>query len=57
MLDVVAAPNNYAVPFTEAEISHILRFRRICKQYNIQFTTATQAEKDFVIALADADNR
>lgn len=55
MLDDIAAPNQYVTPFTEADISHILRFRRICRQYDIEFSNASPEEKDFVMTLADAD--
>ena len=55
MLDDIAVPNQYVTPFSEADISHILRFRRICRQYHIKFSTASPEAKDFVMTLADAD--
>lgn len=52
-LDDLAAPDGYVVPFTNEELAYIAFFRQTCKRYNINFASADQDEKDFVVRMAE----
>ena len=52
-LDDLAAPDGYTVPFSSDDLTYIARFRQTCKRYNIDFTSADQDERDFVMRMAE----
>ena len=52
-LDDLAAPDGYVVPSTSEDLAYIAHFRQVCKRYNIDFASADQDERDFVIRMAE----
>ena len=53
-LDDLAAPDGYvAAPSTSEDLAYIAHFRQACKRYNINFASADQDERDFVIRMAE----
>ena len=54
-LDNLAAPDGYVAPFTGEDLAYIACFRQACKRYNIDFASADQDERDFVIHMAEKD--
>ena len=54
-LDDWAAPDGYVVPSTNEDLVFIASFRQTCKRYNIDFASADQDERDFVIRMAEKD--
>ena len=52
-LDDLASPDRYAAPSTSEELAYIAYFRQTCKRYNIDFASADQDERDFVIRMAE----
>lgn len=52
-LDVLAAPDGYAVPSTSEDLAYVTYFRQACKRYNIDFAIADQDERDFVMLIAE----
>ena len=52
-LDDLAAPDGYVAPSTSEDFAYIAYFRQTCKRYNIDFTSADQDERDFVIRMAE----
>lgn len=53
ILDDLAAPNGYVAPSTSEDFAYITHFRQTCKRYNIDFASADQDERDFVIRMAE----
>lgn len=53
ILDDLAAPNGYVAPSTSKDLTYIAYFRQTCKRYNIDFASADQDERDFVICMAE----
>ena len=53
-LDDLAAPDGYVAPSTSEDFAYIAYFRQTCKRYNIDFDSADQDERDFVIRMAEA---
>lgn len=52
-LDDLAAPNGYTAPSTSEDLAYIAYFRQTCKRYNIDFASADQDERDFVVRMAE----
>ena len=52
-LDEVAAPNSYVVPPSEEDLNYLVRFRRVCKRYQINFAKVDEDERNFVIRIAE----
>ena len=52
ILDDLAAPNGYVAPSTSKDLTYIAYFRQTCKRYNIDFASADQDGRDFVIRMA-----
>ena len=52
-LDDLAEPDGYAAPSTNEDLAYIAYFRQACKRYNIDFVSANQDERDFVIRMAE----
>lgn len=52
-LDTIAAPNGYVAPPTEDNLAYLIHFRKVCNRYQIDFATADQDERDFVIHMAE----
>ena len=52
-LDDLAAPDGYVAPSTSEDFAYIAYFRQTCKRYNIDFDSADQDERDFVIRMAE----
>lgn len=52
-LDDLAAPDGYVAPSTNEDLAYIAYFRQACKRYNIDFASADQDERDFVIRMAE----
>ena len=52
-LDDLAAPDGYVAPSTSVDLAYIAHFRQTCKRYNIDFASADQDERDFVIRMAE----
>lgn len=52
-LDDLAAPDGYVAPSTSEDLAYIAHFRQACKRYNIDFASAHQDERDFVIRMAE----
>ena len=52
-LDDLAAPDGYTVPSTSDDLAYIAYFRQTCKRYNIDFASADQDERDFVVHMAE----
>lgn len=52
-LDDLAAPDGYVAPSTGEDLAYIAYFRQTCKRYNIDFASADQNERDFVIRMAE----
>ena len=44
-----------AVSFTIDDLAYIAYFRQTCKRYNIDFASADQDERDFVVCMAEKD--
>lgn len=52
-LDDIAAPNSYVVAPTESDLSYVRCFSEMCKRYCIDFATADEDERDFVMRMAE----
>ena len=52
-LDDLAAPDGYVAPSTSEDLDYIAHFRQACKRYNIDFVSADQDERDFIIRMAE----
>ena len=52
-LDKAAAPNNYVAIPSEEDLAYVVHFRQICKRYQIDFATADDDERSFVIHMAE----
>lgn len=52
-LDKVAAPNNYVAIPSDEDLAYVVHFHQICKRYHIDFSTADDDERDFVIRMAE----
>lgn len=52
-LDDMAAPDHYAVPPTAEDLDYVVRFRNVCKRYNIDFSSADADERDFVMRMTE----
>lgn len=52
-LDDLGAPDQYVAPSSRADRDYIVRFRQVCKRYNIDFSTADPDEKEFVMRMAE----
>lgn len=52
-LDDLAAPDHYVVPPTNEDLAYVLHFRQVCKRYQIDFASADQDERDFVMKMAE----
>lgn len=52
-LDALAAPNGYVAPPTKEDLAYVVRFRKTCQQYQIDFAKADSDERDFVIYMAE----
>ena len=52
-LDDLAAPDGYVAPSTIEDLAYIASFCQACKRYNIDFASADQDERDFVIHMAE----
>ena len=51
-LDDLAGPDSFVTPPSQTDLAYILHFQKICKRYNIDFATADEDERDFVIRMA-----
>ena len=54
-LDELAAPDGYVAPSTSEDLAYIAYFRQTCNRYNIDFASADQDERDFVIRMAQVN--
>ena len=45
--------DGYVAPSTREDLAYIAYFRQACKWYNIDFASADQDERDFVIRRAE----
>lgn len=52
-LDELAAPDGYVAPSASGDLAYITYFRQTCNRYNIDFASADQDERDFVIRMAE----
>lgn len=52
-LDKIAAPNNYVAIPSSDDLAYVVHFRQICRRYHIDFSTADDDERDFVIRMAE----
>lgn len=52
-LDALGAADGYVTPPTESDIAYAAYFRSVCKRYNIDFASADQDERDFVIRMTE----
>ena len=52
-LDDLAGPDSFVTPPSQTDLAYILHFQKICKRYNIDFATADEDERDFVIRMAE----
>ena len=52
-LDDLAEPDGYVAPSTDEDLAYITCFHQICKRHNIDFASADQEERDFVILMAE----
>lgn len=52
-LDDMAAPNGYTAPSTSEDLAYIVHFRRMCKRYHIDFSSADQDERDFILRMTE----
>ena len=52
-LDDLAAPDGYAAPSSDEVLAFSASFRQTCKRYNIDFASADQDERDFVMLMAE----
>lgn len=55
LLDDLALPNKYVTPSTDKDLAYVASFRQVCKRYSIDFISANQDKRDFVIRLAEKD--
>lgn len=52
-LDDLAAPNEYVVLPSEDDLDYVIRFRQVCKRYNIDFAKADQDEREFILRMVE----
>ena len=52
-LDDLAAPNQYVAAPTAEDLDYIMVFQQVCRRYNIDFSTANQDERAFVMLMAE----
>ena len=52
-LDDLAGPDSFVTPPSQTDLAYVLHFQKICKRYNIDFATADEDERDFVIRMAE----
>ena len=52
-LDDLAGTDSFVTPPSQTDLAYILHFQKICKRYNIDFATADEDERDFVIRMAE----
>ena len=52
-LDDLAAPDGSVAPSSDEDLTFVASFRQTCKRYNIDFASADQDERDFVILMAE----
>ena len=52
-LDDLAAPDEYVAPSSDEDLAVAASFRQTCKRYNIDFASADQDERDFVMLMAE----
>ena len=52
-LDTLAATNGYVAPPTEDNLAYVIHFRKVCNRYQINFATADEDERSFVIRMAE----
>ena len=52
-LDDLAESDGYVAPSTDEDLAYIACFRQICKQYNIDFASSDQDERDFAMLMAE----
>ena len=52
-LDDLAAPDGYVAPSSDEDLAFSASFRQTCKRYNIDFASADQDERDFVMLMAE----
>lgn len=55
MLDDLAAPDRYVAPSTCEDLAYVVSFRQACKRNGINFVSADQDKRDFIIHLAEND--
>lgn len=53
MLDDLAEPNSYVAPPSQTDLDYIMQFRQTCKRYHIDFATADEDERNFVVHMAE----
>ena len=52
-LDDLAGPDSFVTPPNQTDLAYILHFQKTCNRYNIDFATADEDERDFVIRMAE----
>ena len=52
-LDDLAGPDSFVTPPSQTDLAYILHFQKTCNRYNIDFATADEDERDFVIRMAE----
>ncbi len=52
-LDRLAAPDGYAAIPSEEDVAYMIRFRQICRRYQIDFIEADDDERDFVMRMTE----
>lgn len=52
-LDDMAAPDGYTAPSTGEDLAYIARFRQMCRRYHINFSSADQDERDFILRMTE----
>ena len=52
-LDDLAGTDSFVPPPSQTDLAYILHFQKICKRYNIDFATADEDERDFVIRMTE----
>lgn len=52
-LDLLAAPDRYTASLTEEDQAYTLRFREVCRRYQIDFSKADEDERDFVMRMTE----
>ncbi len=52
-LDDLAGPDSFVTPPNQTDLAYILHFQKTCSRYNIDFATADEDGRDFVIRMVE----